>query len=177
MVIANAFTILEVMAPDPRVEQVLWQYGLDQDLVETVRIERLAEDAPLRWWLHDQRRLRTLHRYDALWVRLLDVPAALGARSYGTDGRVVVEVHDPLIAENDGRWCVEAHDGAVEVTATDHEPDLVCGVAELGTLYLGGHRPGALARAGRIQVRDADARRRLAAMLVSDPAPRCATDF
>ena len=82
---------------------------------------------------------------DALWVRLVDVAAALSARSYAGDGEVVVEVADVFCPWNEGRWRV----GNGGVDRTDADADLRCDVGVLGSVYLGGsHGRSTLGRSG-----------------------------
>ena len=70
---------------------------------------------------------------DGLWVRIVDLPAALSGRVYGEGGPLVLEVRDAVCEWNDGRWKLE--DGACE--RTDAEPDLALDVSALGSAYLG----------------------------------------
>ncbi len=70
---------------------------------------------------------------DALWVRVVDLPAALSGRTYGHGGPFVLEVRDAVCEWNDGRWKLE--DGTCE--RTDAEPDLALDVSALGSAYLG----------------------------------------
>ena len=51
-------------------------------------------DEPLRWMLADPRRMFTKGMHDFLWVRLLDIPAAMAARRYQVEDSLVVEVAD-----------------------------------------------------------------------------------
>ena len=55
-------------------------------------------DEPLRWLLADPRRFNVTALYDNLWLRLLDVPRALAARTYGSPGRLALEVTDPFLS-------------------------------------------------------------------------------
>ena len=62
---------------------------------------------------------------DNLWVRLLDVPAALAGRRYAAPVDVVLDVHDARLPANAGRWRLTTgdrqDDGAypAQVTRTD----------------------------------------------------------
>ena len=40
---------------------------------------------------------------DGVWVRILDVEAALSARTFSGDGAVVLDVRDAFMPENAGR--------------------------------------------------------------------------
>ena len=53
---------------------------------------------------------------DGVWVRLIDIEAALSARSYTGDGEIVLEVEDPFLPENAGRYRVDP-DGAARTDA------------------------------------------------------------
>jgi predicted acetyltransferase len=155
----------------------LYRYCLDLDLVGTVQFERRPVDEPLRWLLADPRRLRLTELTDGLWVRLLDVPAALAARGYAVPGSVVFQVTDHLRPANDGRFLLDGGpDGAV-CQPTSREPDLVCDVTDLGAAWLGGTRLRSLAQAGRVLEQRPAALARADAMFASALAPWCTTTF
>jgi predicted acetyltransferase len=161
----------------PEADAALWRYVLDLDLVSTVRLIDRPVDEPARWRLADPRRLRTAHVGDQLWVRLLDLPAALRARRYATEGELVLEVTDALRPANQGRWLLAGGpDGAACEPATA-EPDLALDVATLGAAYLGGPRLAVLARASRVAELAPGALARADRMFMSDPAPLCTTHF
>lgn len=156
----------------------LWRGLLDHDLVTEVDVFHGALDDPLRWALLDPRRLRASEITDWLWVRLLDVPAALSPRRWGAAGRVVLEVADPFRPTSGGRFLVEADaDGAGAVTATGAEADVALGTEELAAISLGGVAPSTLARIGRV------VERRPGALAVADAlfswpvTPHCLTMF
>ena len=120
--------------------------------------------------------MRVRQRPDHVWVRVLDVPAALGARPWFADDVLVVRVHDPL-GHADGLFTVGVADGRAEVTPTwDAQADVELDVETLGALYLGGVRVQGLVDAGRV-TGSPDALERFAAMADGGPAPRCATHF
>jgi predicted acetyltransferase len=87
---------------------------------------------------------------DGLWVRLVDLPAALTARRYLTEVDVVLEVTDAFAPGNAGRWRLRADPSGSECTATRGSADLVLDVRELGSTYLGGESVLALAAAGLV---------------------------
>ncbi|WP_040164815.1 GNAT family N-acetyltransferase [Microbacterium gorillae] len=137
----------------------LWRFLLELDLVATVTAHELAADESLRWMLGDQR-AATVTVLDHQYVRILDVVAALEARTYPAAGELVLSVADPLgFATGEYTLRVDASGiGRVEVgyTAPD-APRLTLGVTELGSLYLGGVRARTLAAAGRLEATDLDA--------------------
>jgi predicted acetyltransferase len=131
----------------------LWRFLVSVDLVDKVVARACPLDAPLDLLLTDPRACSVDAVRDETWLRLLDVPSALAARTYGPGRPVVVEVTDPLLERNSGCYAVSA-DG-VERTGSD--PHLRLGVDALAMLYLGDRTATALANAGRAEVLDAAA--------------------
>jgi predicted acetyltransferase len=163
--------VRELIALTPQAEGALWRLVLDLDLAGTVRIVNRPLDEPLRWRLADSRQLRTTRVSDGLWVRLLDLEAALAARGYAADGALVVEVTDPQRPRNQGRFRLEAGQAGATCARSGADPDLVLDVAALGAAWLGGMRLASLARAGRVRQVRPGALARADAMLACDPAP------
>lgn len=87
---------------------------------------------------------------DWLWVRLLDVPGALTARGWFTDGELVLDVDDPFLGEHN-RYLLTIRNGKADCVPTDRTPDLSLDISDLGSIYLGGTTPTTLVRAGHIQ--------------------------
>jgi predicted acetyltransferase len=119
------------------------------DLVSKVTADLRPLDEPLRWMISDVRAIKTSD-IDHLWTRILDVKAALEARTYEASGRIVIAVTDRLgFAE--GTFALDiAESGTAVVTAVDEPADVFLSVNELSSIYLGGVSPLALARADRI---------------------------
>jgi predicted acetyltransferase len=163
-------TVDELVAADDAAWADLWRFALAVDLVDTVRAARRPVDEPLPWLLGDGRAARVVGRDDELWVRLLDVPAALGARSYTTSGRVVLEVRDEA-GHAAGRFLLDATPEGATCTATGAGADLTLPVTALGSAYLGGHRLGALAAAGLVDEHTAGALAVADRLLATDRAP------
>ena len=98
-------------------------------------------------------------------MRVLDVAAALEARSYAAADQLVLDVVDPL-GLSGGRFVLETDasgQGRARSLGTDDAPAenapagalaVSLGITELGSLLLGGVTPVALARAGRIETAD-----------------------
>ena len=108
-----------------------------------------SADDPLRHLLTDPRALHA-RPVDALWVRLVDVGAALSARRYPAPIDLVFEVRDEFCPWNDGRWHVWGHPAGAFCDRTDRDPDLVLGIEELSAAYLGGVSLATLQAAGRV---------------------------
>lgn len=149
--------VREAVALDAASAHRLWTVLLDLDLMDRVEIDNVPVDDAIMRLLVDPRAVEPKYS-DHTWVRLLDVPRALSDRRYAADVDVVIEVTDALVPANAGRWRVVASAFEhAEVTATDAEPHLVLDVRELGAAHLGSVSLTALAQAGQIDVRDADA--------------------
>ena len=89
----GAIDVLEAVGDSPEATRAVWRYLLDIDWTARVKARLLPLDHPLFLLLAEPRRLRFSVR-DGLWVRLVDVGAALSARSYGARDSVVIEVVD-----------------------------------------------------------------------------------
>ena len=99
----NVLTVRELMAVDPAASAALWADLLSRDLTSEFRAPRRPVDDPLLYQLADPRRARP-QLTDALWVRIVDVPAALTGRRYSGPVDVVIEVRDEILPSNAGRW-------------------------------------------------------------------------
>jgi predicted acetyltransferase len=150
----------------------VWRYLLDIDWTGIVSGRLLPVDHPLFFLLAEPRRMR-FRIGDGLWVRLVDVGAALSRRGYLSDGRVVLEVADEFCPWNAGRWAVEP--GAARRVRT--RPDLRLDVQALGTVYLGGFTFAELARAGRVEEVAKGGRGRADALFAHDRRPWCPEIF
>lgn len=127
----------------------LWRHLLEMDLVATISAHLRPVDEPLRWMIDDFRAVR-VSEFDHLWVRVLDVPATLTARTYAHAGRVVLTVDDPE-GFAAGTWALDVDAaGVATVTATDATSDVTVSVDALGSLLLGGVTARTLRAAGRL---------------------------
>lgn len=168
--------VQELMAATPEAYADLWRFVLGIDLAARVEGRSRPSDEPLLHLLAEPRRLR-LQLGDGLWIRLVDVPRALEARRYRTDGRVVLEVHDEFTPANQGRYELEGGRDGASCRPTDAEPDLELAVEDLGAAYLGGTSFDALALAGRVRILQAGAEARADAMFGTARAPWCPNHF
>jgi predicted acetyltransferase len=175
-VASNELKVDELVATTPEAIASLWRYVLDVDLVGKVTGWGPVDES-LRWMLADPRRMFTKGIHDFLWVRLLDIPAAMAARRYQVEDSLVVEVADAFRPGTAGRYRIEGGpDGAACARTTD-APDLSLDVTDLGALYLGGTTATELAGAQRGTELTPGARRRADAFFTTSPAPYCRTDF
>ncbi len=167
----SVLSVLDLQARSAGAYADLWRYVFQVDLTERVRAWSRPVDEPLIHLLQEPRRLGARLR-DNLWVRLVDVAGALGARRYVADGRVVIEVRDPFCAWNEASYTLEAAAGEAMVTAgAGDPPDLTCSVNDVGAAYLGGTSFRQLHRAGRVDEHTEGALARADSMFAWDPAP------
>jgi predicted acetyltransferase len=165
-------TILEAVSPTPEAGRELWRWLLDFDWTSEFVADLLPLDHPLFLLLSEPRRMDfTLN--DGVWVRLLDVPGALGARTYAEADPVVLELSDALVPANAGRWRVST----AGVERVEAEPDLRLDVAQLGSVYLGGFGFADLARALLVEEVNAGAAARADALFRTDAEPWCLEIF
>lgn len=130
----------------------LWSFLAAIDLSTRVKFGESAEDSPLPWLLTDSRRVKTTSTEDNIWIRILDVRAALEARAWFVPGTLVLDIDDPQELTG-GRFRVtsDGQSAVVEPVSEATPADLSLGIAELGSLYFGGADPVILVRAGRIE--------------------------
>lgn len=170
--------VLDLVALTPEVRALFWQLAFSVDLVHTVGAGQVATDDPLRFLLSDVRRLRVDAVNDQLWVQIVDVERALEARRYSTTDRVTLEIHDGApAAPTVTRVELEGGPDAAQCRTTAAAPDVVVGLSQLGSIYLGGTRAEQHAAAGSIEERTPGAVARLDAMFASYPLPATPTWF
>ena len=170
---AGHVEVIEALGDGAIATRELWRVVLDMDWLATLKAFLLPIDHPLLLQLRYPRRLQ-MRIGDGLWVRLVDVGAALSARAYGGEGTVVFEVEDEFLPENTGRWKLAG--GKAE--RTDEAADLALDVRELGAVYLGGFTFGELLRAGIVrELKDGGAARADAVFLYDAPKPWCPEIF
>lgn len=165
--------VRDLHAANPVAAAGLWRFLLSVDLVSAVHARHRPVDEPLAAMLTDHRHARTLDVEDDLWLRPVDVAAALDARTYRAAEPVVLAVTDRILAANTGHYEV-GPDGA---RRTDAAADLALDVDTLGMLYLGQWSATALAQAGRVEVRDPAAVARADELFTTVTAPWNGTLF
>ncbi|MFN8052340.1 MAG: sterol carrier protein domain-containing protein [Acidimicrobiales bacterium] len=163
----------EVWAVDAGAELALWEYVLGIDLVRTVRVDELAPDSVLFAAAADQRAVRLVTRWDEQWLRILDVDAALTARTYGPATPVTIAV-----AERDGTtrgtWRVAGEGAERSDGAT---PDVTTDIAGLSAAYLGSTSWWELVATGRATATGPAAIVGADALFASRPLAFCGSFF
>jgi predicted acetyltransferase len=169
---SGTLTVDETITADDAVFTALARFVLGHDLVSRVVFQHVPPDHPLRWQLADFRAGEVSGVMDWLWVRMLDVPRALSARGWFTDGELVLDVDDPFLGAHD-RHLLTVRDGKADCVPTDRKPDLSLGIGDLGSLYLGGTAPSTLVRAGHIRAHRPGAAALADALFRAERSPHC----
>jgi predicted acetyltransferase len=155
----------------PAVEIELWRYLLDIDLVTSWKAEARPVDEPVRRAMHDARAYEAVQRLDDQWVRILDVDAALAARTYGP-ASVTLEVTDPMFPTNTGAWTISA----TGAQRTDQVADVQVDIGTLSAAYLGMVSWCDLASIGAVDASDRSLTQ-LDALFGVHPTPFCGTGY
>ncbi|MFE9834780.1 GNAT family N-acetyltransferase [Streptomyces sp. NPDC005551] len=147
----NGTVVLEDLEGlDPVVRAALWRFLFGVDLTTTLRTRGRPVDEGWQHLVSDIRRCN-LRTRDALHVRLVDVGAALAARTYQAPVDVVFEVEDAFCPWNEGRWRLYGDPKGASCARTEDAADLALSVVELGSAYLGGVSLASLAGAGLVR--------------------------
>jgi predicted acetyltransferase len=167
----------EVVAATPAAQRDIWKFVFGIDLVDRVRSAGffLPSDHPLPLMLAEPRYLNFLVS-NGLWLRIVDVAAAIEARGFARDGSISIEVHDPLLEANSGTWRVEVDGGRARATKTTDDGAIRLGMPELAAVYLGQFTFVQMLAAGRV-AGAADAVARADEMWRTDRAPWCPEIF
>ncbi len=138
----------ELFGGTPESWASLWSFLLNHDLVAKITARLRSPDDPIFDLLAGPRRAQT-EVDDGMWVRVMDVPAALSARRYQSEFAGVFEIHDPMGLAG-GTFRLEASGGGSECKPSDADPDIVMDIEDLGAVYMGNGGFRRLARAGRL---------------------------
>lgn len=160
----------DICAPDPAAYAALWRFLFDIDLTSTLVARNRPADDPVLYMVSDIRRCSVRIR-DSLYVRPVDVGAALEARTYTAPVDLVFEVTDGFCPWNEGRWRLAGDGKGASCERTGDAADLALSVRELGAAYLGGVGLSALAGAGRVRELRQGALHEASVAFTSDIAP------
>ncbi|OLR93440.1 GNAT family N-acetyltransferase [Actinokineospora bangkokensis] len=158
-------TVTDLKGATPEAVNALWRFLVSIDLLDEVDVLSRPLDEQVRAMFTDPRAVREVTQSNDLSLRLVDVPAALAARSWA--GEAVLRVADPFLPENSGTYRVSPSG----MSTVEEVADVELGVDVLAQLYLGAVRPSALADVGRLRLSGVDAAARVdAAFAVDRPA-------
>jgi len=153
-------TVRELAAVDPATLLALARRLVDFDLTSSIIVSGRGADDPL------------------LWLRLVDVGAALAARGYSAACDVVLEVADPVCPWNEGTWRLTVgRDGVASCVPTSDEADLRLPVQGLGAAYLGSRSIAAQAHEGLVTELTAGAVWSLSRAMSGDREPVGSIEF
>ncbi|GAA2098182.1 GNAT family N-acetyltransferase [Streptomyces albiaxialis] len=138
----------DLEADSPQAAAALWRYLASIDLTGTVRAWGRPVDDPLLLFAGDRDQVRVTSEFPALWVRLVDVRAALEARAWAAPVDLVLDVRDETVPANAGRHRLTASPEGCAYAPTEDAADLALDVRDLASCYLGGTRPTDLVAAG-----------------------------
>ena len=162
--------VVETCATSDAAERELWRFLFGIDLIERIQ-GRHDPGSPLFLMVVDPRSLK-LRVTEGLWLRLVDLDAALTGRTYATDDSVVVDVRDELCPWNAGRWRMGTDAGR-----TDDDAELELDVADLASAYLGAFDFRRLAAAQRVRELKSGALARATELFRTSRPPFCPEDF
>ena len=168
----STLEVREAIGVDTAATAGVWRYLLDVDLMAHVHAEYVPIDHPLFFLLAEPRRLR-YRAADGIWLRLVDVEAALRARSYASGELLVLEVEDRFCPWNDG--CYRIEEG--EVSRASGDADLRLEVRELASAFMGGFSFAQLARSGLVEELRPGGIACADRLFASSPAPWCPEMF
>lgn len=174
--------LVDLVAATDDAYAALWRFLIEMDLVSEVTAPLRAVSEPVAWQITDSRAVHKTNESDNLWLRILDVPAALSLRTFSAPGEFVLEVTDDLgFADGDFLLTVAADGSAHAHQLAGPAPLTAARVslsaADLAAIYLGGSNVIDLVRAGCIVEHTPDAAARLDAAFHSVHTPRMSTSF
>lgn len=168
----------EVLAATEDAYLALWGYLLGLDLIRMLHLEAYAVDEPLEWLLSDGRAAQRTWTGDNDWLRLLDIPVALGTRRYHSTDRLVLDVIDAEGGLAGGTFTLDGGPEHAECTGTPgRTADLRMSQRALAGSYLGGSTVSSQRLAGLVDEQTPGAVQRLESMLWTARKPWNATPF
>ncbi|MCX5375131.1 GNAT family N-acetyltransferase [Streptomyces sp. NBC_00091] len=167
----------ELEADTPAVAAALWSCVASLDLTGRVSAWGRPLDDPLLHFAADRDQVRVTAQYPALWLRLVDVRAALTGRSWAAPVELVLELADVRLPANAGRFRLKAGPGGATYEPARAAPDLSLDVRELAACYLGGTRAEELVAAGLVAEHTPGAAAALDAALHTGLLPHTADEF
>jgi predicted acetyltransferase len=165
--------VTDHLAVSPEATAELWRYLFGIDLMARVRAQRLDPAWSLMLMVEDARRLHP-ELAEGLWLRIVDMEAALLARGFNDAEDTVLEVTDSWYERNAGRWRVGSDPGRAAAAA---DADVALDVADLASAYLGAFSFEALAAAGRARELRPGGLARATALFSTPTPPWCPDGF
>jgi len=169
--------VRELAAADPATLLALARRLVDFDLTTSITINSRGTDDPLVWWAGGPRALG-VKPYDSLWLRLIDVDAALTARGYSGACDVVLDVVDPICLWNQHAWRLSVdEDGVATCEPTAKDADVRLPVQALGAAFLGSRSLATQAGEGLVSELKPGSLRLLSRAMSGDHEPTGSIEF
>jgi predicted acetyltransferase len=169
--------VRELAAIDPATLLALARRLVDFDLTTSITVNSRAADDPLVWWAGGPRALG-VKPYDSLWLRLIDVDAALTSRGYSSACDTVLDVVDPTCPWNQRVWRLSVdEDGAATCQPTTEDADVRLPVQALGAAFLGSRSIATQADQGVVTELTPGSVRTLSRAMSSDREPVGSIEF
>ncbi|GAC82536.1 hypothetical protein GP2_003_00130 [Gordonia paraffinivorans NBRC 108238] len=167
----------EIFAVTDDAHTELWRVLVSLDLIPSLTATVPVDD-PLRHKLTNLRAVTVTGRRDEMWLRILDVPAALSARKYAAELDVVLDIADEFRGRG-GVFKLSVRGGDAIVTPAEPgtTPTVRMDTSVLSSIYLGGIKPSEFAAAGRLDVDSPATLRALDLAFGTDRAPFSGTFF
>ncbi|MFT4045036.1 MAG: GNAT family N-acetyltransferase [Gordonia sp. (in: high G+C Gram-positive bacteria)] len=165
----------EFFAVTEQAHTELWRVLTSLDLIPSLTAS-IPVDDPLWAKITDLRAVVVTGRDDKMWVSILDVATALGARRYAADLDLVIEVADHFRARG-GSYRLSVRDGVANVTDADTDPHVRVDISTLSSLFLGGVRATWAAAAGRLSADSPETLHALDRAFAPERAPFAGTFF
>ena len=170
-------SVRELAAEDPATLLALARRLVDFDLTASITISGRGADDPLVWWAGGPRALG-VKSSDSLWLRMIDVEAALTARGYSSACDIVLDVVDPICPWNQRTWRLSVgEDGVATCQPTTDDADVRLPVQALGAAYLGSRSLATQAHQGLLTEVTPGSVRLLSRAMSCDREPVGAVEF
>jgi predicted acetyltransferase len=169
--------VRELAAADPATLLALARRLVDFDLTTSITINGRGADDPLVWWAGGPRALG-VKAFDSLWLRLIDVDAALTARGYSNACDLVLDVVDPTCPWNQRAWRLTVDgEGLATCQPTADAADVRLPVQALGAAFLGSRSLATQAHQGLVAELTPGSVRLLSRAMSRDREPVGAIEF
>jgi predicted acetyltransferase len=173
----GTIAVRELAAANPATLLALARRLVDFDLTTSISIGGCGADDPLLWWAGGPRAVG-IRSSDSLWLRLIDVGAALTARGYSSTCDVVLDVVDPICPWNQHAWRLTVDpDGVATCVPTADDCDVRLPVQALGAAYLGSRSCATQADQGLVTELNTGSVRLLSRAMSCDREPVGAIEF
>ena len=155
----------------------LYRHLLTLASIDTVRIHHRPVDDPLKWMLVDGRRVETVATGDHIWLRIVDIPAALRQRGSGMLTRpMTLCIRDRHFGESEILQLTPV-DGKLLVESSLLEAEIETDVSAISSLFLGGTPIRPFVDTGRVRYRSEESLLEFISLFAARMQPFIDSDF